>query len=312
MKKINSKVISIVLIALLVLVIAGCTNKGNNQSDAEQNKQQSVEDTAAKEKLIMDNYYILTQRKDVTIPEVITYIDTNIQSVTQQTATNMVIGLEKLQKEKLPMVQEYFDSGPVQSAIAKGYANGLSDSYIGAIQNKEVREVLQQTRNSAFKIETAEGMYFPVMDYSFYKKYHNYVTPDIAAYIDILAVESEKTPAKDAALRISWDEIIQRALAQEKFIKDYGNSVRAPEMRQLLKQYASFALFGTNNTPLFNYETKLMRSEAKKSYYETKFDPNNGSFSKVMGQYILIVSKNNYKLTNEVNEYRTKAAEDIR
>jgi hypothetical protein len=225
----------------------------------------------------------------------------------------MIIGLEKVQQEKLPKLQDGFgDSEAVQKALAKSYQNGLANQAIDSIESKTAKDLLIEAQSSGFKIETAEGMYFPVVDYSAYKKYRNAVTQDIATFIDIMSVESDKTPIKDAALTISWSEIIKRAQEQEKFIKDYGNSAKVEDMRQLLKRYSAFAMYGANNTPLFSYDTKQMVPEAKKTYLETVFDANKGSFSKAMNEYLVMLKKNDYKLTAEVQEYRNKASEEIR
>jgi hypothetical protein len=167
--------------------------------------------------------------------------------------------------------------------------------------------LLITTKNNGYKIETAEGFYFPVIDYSLYKKYRQNVTPDMAAYIDIMAIESAKTPIKDAALVIGWQEVLQRAKTQEQFIKEYGSSAKSEDMKQLLKRYLVFSLYGANNTPLFSYENKQMVPVAKKAYLEAAFDANNGSFSKLMNDYLTILKKNEYKLTKEVDEFRKKA-----
>lgn len=301
---------SISLIVLILLALSGCATKGANPLP-EPAKQQAAQDEG-KEKAVMDNYNALLQKKDVTLPEIIKYIDENIATVSQAGASAMVIGLEKIQKEKLPKLQDRFgDSETVQKSLAKSYQNGLTSQAMNSIANKEAKDLLLEVQESGFKVETAEGMYFPVLDYSTYKKYRSAVTQDIAAFIDILAIESDKTPIKDAALMINWSEIIKRALEQEKFIKDYGNSAKVEDMRQLLKRYTAFALYGANNTPLFSYDTTQMMPEAKKTYLEAGFDANKGSFSKVMNGYLAVLKKNNYNLTAEVQEYRNKASEEI-
>lgn len=305
------KVTTICFIIILVLAISGCNNKGSGPVK-EPARQQTAESTAAQEKAVMENFNALLQKKDVTVPEIIKYNDDHIAAVSQANASTMVIGLEKVQQEKLPAMQDKFaDNEAVQKAIDKRYQNGSITS-ISSIENKAVKELLTDSQNSGYKVETAEGMYFPVIDYSFYKKYQSAVTRDIAAFIDIMAVESDKTPVKDAALRISWAEIIKRAKTQEQFIKEYSNSAKLEDMRQLLQRYAAFALYGANNTPLFSYDTKQLVPEAKQAYLETVFDVNQGSFSKAMNGYLAVLKASGYKLTNEVQEYRNKAAEEIR
>lgn len=304
---------SISLIAISVIVMAGCAGK-EVMSSAQTAKQEPNAVAAAKEQAIMDKFNVLIQEKNVSLPQAITFIDENIAAVSRQNASTMIAGIEKLQQDQLPTLEEKFaaQEQALQQVLAADYQKGLTESYINSITNQQVKALLLEARNSGFKVETAEGMYFPVIDYAFYSKYRNAVTPDIAAYIGIMAVESEKMPAKDAALTISWAELLKRATAQEQFIKDYGNSPKAPAVQQLLKRYASFALYGANNTPLFSYETRQMVTEAKKAYLETTFDAGNGSFSKTMSAYIAVLKQNDYTLTNQVQEYRNKAMEEYR
>lgn len=311
MKKFISRITIISLIIVLVLAVGGCANKGITLSP-EAAKQQAAQDAAVKEKAVIDSFNGLLQKTEVTVPEIIEYIDGNIAAVSQSGAATMIIGLEKVQKERLLKLQDKFDdSEAVQKILAKSYKNGLTSQAISNIDNKEVRDLLIEVQRSGFKVETAEGMYFPIIDYAFYKKYRDTVTQDIVAYIDIMAVESDKTPIKDAALMISWSEIIKRAKVQEQFIKDYGNSAKVEDMRQLLKRYSAFALYGANNTPLFSYDTKQMVPEAKKTYLETVFDANSGNFSKVMNGFLAVLRNSDYTLTAEIQEYRNKASEEI-
>ncbi|SMC97711.1 hypothetical protein [Sporomusa malonica] len=309
--KLVRKIINISLIIVLVLAVSGCANKEASPIQ-KPTKQHAVENAADKEKAVMDNFNALMQKKDVTIPEIIKFNDDHIAAVSKANASTMVIGLEKVQHEKLTKMQDKFaDNEAVQKIIAKSYQNGIVNS-ISSIENKDVKDLLVESQNSGYKVETAEGMYFPVIDYSFYKKYQNAVTRDIAAFIDIMAIESDKTPIKDAGLMISWAEILKRATTQERFIKEYNNSAKIEDMRQLLKRYATFALYGANNTPLFSYDTKQMVPEAKQTYLETMFDVNHGSFSKAMIGYLAVLKKSGYRLTNEVQEYRNKVTEEIR
>lgn len=304
---------SISLIAISVMVVAGCAGKEAVNS-GQTARQELNAAAAAKEQVVMDSFNVLMQEKNVPVPKVITFIDENITAVSRQNASMMIAGIEKLQQDQLPKLEEKFaaQEQAMQQVLARDYQKGLTENYINSIANQQVKALLLEAKNSGFKIETAEGMYFPVIDYALYSKYRNAVTPDIAAYIGIMAVESEKAPAKDAALIIGWTELLKRAAAQEQFIKEYSNSPKVPAMQQLLSRYASFALYGANNTPLFSYETKQMVTEAKKAYLETAFDAGNGSFSKTMSAYLAVLKQNDYMLTNQVQEYRNKAMQEYR
>ena len=310
---INCKKSFIVSILMVILLISlnGCTSSKQNQ--ANDPPKSITENSVSKDTAIMDKLNILMQKADDTAEGIIKFMDENISFVSQQNASTVLIGLERKQQQLVAKLQEKFANNDViQKTLAKDYRGPLTDSYINGIQEKVTKDLLMITKNSGLKIETAEGFYYPVIDYSFFKKYRSNVSPDIAAYIDIMAVESDITPVKDAALMIGWEEILKRASSQEDFLKVYGNSMKADDVKALLKKYLIFSLYGTNNTPLFTYENKEMVPAAKQAYLKSEFNSSNGSYSKIMTEYLNLLKKNQYKLTKEVDDYRKQAVEDFR
>lgn len=299
---------TITAVALLVLLsfLAGCA--GGPGPLPEQARQAPAENGDSREKAVMAEFDKLTRKNNVKAEEIITFINTNLHEVSPPSLSVMLIALEKNQQHHLLRLQDRFaDEEIVQKTLAKDYSGELTDNYLNAIGEKPVRDLLSATKNNGYKIETAEGFFFPVIDYSLYKKYRQKVTPDMTAYIDLMAVESAQTPIKDAALVIGWQEILRRSLKQEQFIKQYGNSAKSEEVRQLLKRYLVFTLYGANNTPLFGYEDRKMMPAAKKAYLEAGFAAENGAFSQLMAEYLAVLEKNEYTLTPEVEEYRKKA-----
>jgi predicted small lipoprotein YifL len=308
----SKNIIASILMLLLLISLSGCANIGPKPGN-ESTKQAAAESVVSKEKAVMDEFNRMMQKSDITAGEINKYINENISSVSQLNASTMIIALEKNQQLSLPKMQDKFaDDDTIQKTLAKDYRGDLTDRYIDGLQDKAIRELLVATKDNGFKIETAEGFYFPVIDYSFYKKYRSNITQDIAAYIDIMAIESDKTPVKDAGLMIGWEEILKRASSHERFIKEFSDSAKAEDVKQLLTKYMVFALYGTNNTPLFSYEDEQMVPAAKKTYLEFAFNENNGSFSKIMTEYLAVVKKNDYKLSKEVDDYRKKAVEAFR
>ena len=304
----NNIIVSILMVVVL-LSLNGCTNNRKSQEPPKQ----TMENTISNDTAIMDKLNIIMQKADVTTESIIKFMDENIASLSKQNASTLIMTLEKSQKLLLAKMQDAFaENENIQKMLAKDYQGSLTESYINGIQEKVSRDLLLVVKNSGLKIETAEGVYYPVIDYGFFKKYRGNVSPDIAAYIDVMAIESDKTPDKDAALRIGWDEILIRASNQEDFLKNYGNSTKAEDVRTLLKKYLVFALYGANNTPLFSYDNKEMVPAAKQAYLQAIIDSNHGSFSKIMTEYINLLKKNDYKLTKEVDDYRKQAVENFR
>lgn len=262
----------------------------------------------AKEKKVLAGFETLLDNDDVTPAELIQYINGNSADVSKEDAAMMVRGLEQVQKANLPQWEKRFENEALQKELARVYQeNAWSLANFEDIRDNELKIIVDEAIGNGYKVETAEGIFFPVIDYDFYDRYHQAVTQDLAAYLEIMAVESEQTPVKDAALMISWEEILNRALRQEEFIKEYGSSTQVGAVKELLKRYVTFALFGCNNTPLFSYDTKEIALEAKEAFLNHSWDEERGSFSTLMNEYLKVLKENGYKLTEEVDQYRKDA-----
>lgn len=262
----------------------------------------------AKEKKVMAGFETLLDNNDLTPAELIQYINKNSAAVSQEEAATMVRGLELVQKANLPQWEKRFENEALQKELARVYQeNAWSLANFEDIRDNELKTIVDEAVGNGYKVETAEGIFFPVIDYDFYDRYHQAVTHDLAAYLEIMAVESEQTPVKDAALMISWEEILNRALRQEEFIKEYGSSTQVGAVEELLKRYVTFALFGCNNTPLFSYDTKEIALEAKEAFLNHFWDEERGSFSALIKEYLEVLEENGYRLTEEVELFRKEA-----
>jgi hypothetical protein len=289
------KLAFIILCVGLAAFAAGCS--GEKQSGFDARKADSI----------MKDFHALTQR-DASVAEIAGFINNNIAGVSREDAAVMVDQFEKIQKKNLPQFENMFNEDDVQSKINSEY-KAIADH--SAVKDTGLKELLAKTENSGYRVETAEGFYFPIIDYGFYKSFSPYVTPDMKDYIDIMAEESARVPAKDAALVIGWDQVIKRALSQEKFINTHGDSVKLDDIRQLYKKYVTFALYGANNTPLFSYDAKTLDPKAREVYLEAVANAGDSGFLKALGGFMDLAGKNNYRLTSDVERYRGNVVESI-
>lgn len=291
-------------------LLSGCTIKESSSTNVSTALQTNVTTVQEDKNIKVMADFKTLMGKGPKAEVLITFIDLNISNVSKENASMMVTSLEEIQKKGLPKLDEkYYNGETIQNKMSKVYKPGFDLNKLEDILDKELKDLLLETRDAGYRVETAEGMYFPIINYEFHKKYSMYVTLDIKNYIEIMAVESNKVPAKDAALMIGWDEVINRALTQEKFIRDHGSSSKASEMRQLLKKYLTFTLFGANNTPLFSYDSKIMVPDAKTTYLNAMKDNGDSKLIQVLRNYTDLLSKTNYKLTDAVDKFRKDAVE---
>ena len=261
-----------------------------------------------KEEKVMAGFVSLLTKEDLTVTEVIAYVDQHIDEVTTENAGKLVLGLEWVQQEKLPVWQRLYEDSALQAKMIRVYQRNWALDDFKTVEDEEIRHLVAETVKNGYKVETAEGQFFPVIDYTFYQKYFEAIGADLTAYFELMAVESEVTPVKDGALMISWEEILRRAKRQEQFIDGYSDSTQVEPVRALLERYVTFALFGCNNTPLFNYETKEMDPEAKLAYNIFVAQEREGNFAALIKEYLHVLAANDYRLTEEVDTYRQAAA----
>lgn len=137
---------------------------------------------------------------------------------------------------------------------------------LNTIKDAKIRSVLIEGRDKGYKLETSEGMYYPVMHYEGLKVFKPYITKDIAAYIDIMATESNQPSVFDGAIAIPWTELTNRALALEDFVTKYPASNRSAALQKELLFATSRLLYGTSNTPAYDYDAQVIKPLILKSH----------------------------------------------
>ena len=308
-KKAFFRSVSIVMSILVLLsagLLAGCTApiEDNTGSKAEDNNPPAVEES--NEDKIMPEFMALAEGSPK--PDaIIEFMDKNISEVSKENASKMLDELEKALKNNLPELEEKYYSTAIQEAMFNAYKSEFDLSKLDSIQDGEVKRLIDETKAMGYKVETAEGMFFPIINYEFLKKFSSYAGDDMKDYIDIMAAESNKVPAKDAALVIGWDEVIERALTQESFIAKHSSSAKVESIKELQKRYITFMLYGLNNTPLFSYDTKTMDSEAKEAYKKVLKEKGDSELLQLLGKYMEVLEKSDYKLSEAVDKFRKDA-----
>lgn len=285
-------------------LLSGCATIANNNDGDKGNDKNPPAVQENKEDKVMPEFMALVE-KGSKPDEIIEFMDKNIAGVSKENASKMIVELEKAQQNYLAELEEkYYSNTAFQESLISIYEKDFDLSKIDSVKDDEHKKILVETKTMGYRVETAEGMFFPIISYEYLKKFSPYAADDMKAYIDIMAEESNKVPAKDGALTIGWNEIVERALAQEDFIKNYSSSSKADSIEELQKRYLTFMLYGLNNTPLFSYDTKKMDTEAMEVYNKALKDDADSQVIQTLGKYMEILEKSEYKLTDEADKFR--------
>ncbi|MBT2289104.1 hypothetical protein J7E73_08150 [Paenibacillus albidus] len=242
------------------------------------------------------------------LPQAIKYLNSHIYATGSYRATVLTLKLENLHKAGLQTWESKFSVSGVQRKLASIYKAETSMSKLAeSTQDTSLRALLKGAGESGYKLETAEGYYFPVIDYGAYRKYKLYVTDDISDYITIMATETDLPPSKDNGLIISWTDVAARALAQEQFTQKYPGSNRISAVKSLYSMYVTNTFYGQNNTPLFHYDDLEMDLEAQKAYTGILAQKSGSSpFLQKLGSFMKLLKDKQYKLDDEVKAFLKK------
>lgn len=247
---------------------------------------------------------------DLLLPkEMLEYIRGNIGHSLESDAADLVLRLETLQKNYIDQLTEkYYSDEVARDELIK---LGTIPSTAENIQNAALRELLNDSYSNGFKTETAEGDYFPVIDYQIYRQFSEYLPNDLQEYFQLMAVESDKIPARDGSLVIDWEEVVRRSYSQQEFILNNEKSQKLADVQELFEKYVSFIFNGLPNTPDFSYETKRLDSKLREALMHIAEEKGDTPLEKKIAEYLDVLEKNGYKLNDEVKQFRSMAIADL-
>ncbi|MFD1177329.1 hypothetical protein ACFQ3W_13615 [Paenibacillus puldeungensis] len=311
---------------LIVSSLTGCTKKeqppstsspGQTSSGQNSTKPETNDDSqAAPEKdassnarnKVLQEFESLRAKKAET-REWIAFFDQHLTSLPQEDADQLMQKLLTFYEEDLPKVQEQFAEETVAKALS-ALEWPITEKGLEQIQDNAVKTKIKAVLAGGYKLETAEGMVFPVVDYGALKKYNASLSEKMQQYIGLLALESDKKMASDGGLVISWDELAKRTIAFEKFFKAYPGTPEANRAKELYySSYLSAYLYGLDNTPIFDFDTFKLTDEAKASYEKTvKAYPDTTTAEVVQG-FLDVLKKTKWQVFRKADGQQTDIPE---
>lgn len=294
MRKKILKAISLMGI-FLILFIVGCDNYLLEKNDKEiyealestltSSNTEESDGLLYKFKSIVDSNnepYVLVQ-----------FIDENIKNATEEEAAVMILILEEVQKE---YIQEYTDEifmedNQMELLRLSGTELFFDEANIGQIENVKLKDIVERIFKGKYKLINMEGGFYPGIDYEKLKEYNRYLSDEIRGYIEIKALNSNKPAVLDAEITISFDELGERLIQTEKYIQKYPQGVKFEEVLRIYGDYLRLYLEGSDNSPIYEYETREIKKDILKSYKNMKGN-NKLITAKIISKYIDIIEYN--------------------
>jgi hypothetical protein len=170
--------VSVLSVFLITGLLTGCTSPEQVAPPGP-----VVQEPQNNEAAIMDSYKKLIENS-AEPKAVFEFLDENAKHLSKENVALIVNGLEKLQKEYLPKLEEKYNANQEsQTELAKLYIAKKDINDPKNMESEALKSLISETAKSGYKVETAEGMFYPVINYSIYKNYSKYLPEDLNSYI---------------------------------------------------------------------------------------------------------------------------------
>lgn len=139
--------------------------------------------------------------------------------------------------------------------------------YTNESREKPVHDSINQKINLLKKAglevwDIGEGMVEIRAIPEFYRDlFGNYVTEEYREFISMNAEEDKVLWAADAGIGISWEELGERVINWENFVRKYPDSKLADRAKANYRLYQYSYLFGMDNTPTYDYQANTLYPE---------------------------------------------------
>lgn len=128
-------------------------------------------------------------------------------------------------------------------------------------KEKDLKDMLLNANSMGFKVATAEGSYYFVIDHQKLLDFSTSVSSEMDEYLNIFAAESNKPALYEEHVKIPLDEIASRIAAMEEFELMYPYSKYLPEINEMHEWYLRGYIFGT-----YDFANHKVSAETLKSY----------------------------------------------
>lgn len=267
--------------------------------------------TEEEQKAILSDFETLLQSDDAE-KEAIQAILEQSPLLSPENASRMVMRFEEYQNRAISteeiVSQDLVDL--IQSSNEPYNEKAINE--VTEIQSAQLKTAVQGLFDRGYKIIIPEGNYQAVINYGVYKNFEDAVTADIGAYIEIMASESESRMSEDAGIIIPIREVLRRAQACESFLPLYPDSSKAAQVKSKYDGYVDAYFFGQNNTPAFDYFTNALQQEFLDSYRLAASESTGSAIAKAASEYLGILEKNDYSLTDAVKDYRKRMTDTLK
>ncbi len=177
--------------------------------------------------------------------------------------------------------------------------------YPGAPHDPLVIQFNKKITAAGIAMTSSEGMLYLKPDISFLgETFLDHLSPGMQEVFLAYSVEVDQECCEDGALIISMNELVVRTLMWEELSQRYPDmTIGHIDISEMYRNYLGYLLLGTDNTPAFNEDNDMLEESFKESFEKIPEKYPKSKTAKVIEEYIVLLKKYNYKLSEEIMEF---------
>lgn len=305
------KLTYIIGIMILVLALAvGCTTDENDpgkvdedqgvidkDEDEDIDEAPDEDDNRTAEDILKD----FGDKVEDSLTDAGEFIDKNVEKLSEIEIDQMVSDLINKTEDGIDKVKQKIQEIEIDNELMDSFDGDLylTQDRIDKLENEELRDELNRIHNENYRLINLEGEYYPIVNYEGFKRYDEHVSEEVRDYIDLKARDADKPVATDASLYITYDELADRIVATENYVKKYGEGDRYGEALNMYRNKLHAYLLGLPNTPMTEIGSDKIKEDLMDSYKQTALIKDS-STAFIVGKYIAVIDSKQGVIDDEV------------
>lgn len=156
----------------------------------------------------------------------------------------------------------------------------------------------KESEESGFNLTAQEGMIgYQTDQYALEGAIGGIFSPAVKEYIRLKKNEYKHRLFSDGGISGSLEDLMNDALAWSNFVNRYSAFPKAKEAKKIRDYLISVLFNGSDNTPAYDYDTKIAKQEFRDLWNTTLETYPNAPFSKKLYNHVQTLESNNWKFS---------------
>lgn len=285
------------LISLLILVVltTGC-KKVEEEIVVDNEPDPIVEVEIPKDPdEIMKEFYQMINGEETT-KNITMFVINSIENLDVKNADTMILDYEGHLIKDLNILLKQYENANSNPELSKVFELGIKES-MASLKDVDLKDLLNITLDSGYLLLKGGGYIYPEIDYGEILKHKEYITEEVADYLEIMDVETKDRFTYGEVIEIPLKELLNRIIKAEEYLVSNRDSRQSNKIYGLYNEYIYGALLGTGNPyVLANEGTSIIKDEILNEYKDFVNNNKDSRTAEFLQKYINVLEDNNKEM----------------